>query len=125
MSIFGGVDMSVTNFYGAGPIKPWQPGAKPGWYYGNFPWLFPWLPCLHGVRHRFIPYTYATSDAISAPTAHLHGASVVPLAHPVPEATTLAPASTSMAHVATPASSLAPATVLASRAPSPAEASRW
>ncbi|RXW15574.1 hypothetical protein EST38_g10278, partial [Candolleomyces aberdarensis] len=47
LSIFGGVDMSAKNFYGA-PVRPWQPGAKPGWYYGNFPWLFPWLPCLHG-----------------------------------------------------------------------------
>lgn len=53
-SIFGGVDMSAANFYGAGPLRPWQLGSKPGWYYGNYPWLFPWLPCLHGVRSRDI-----------------------------------------------------------------------
>ncbi|KAF5324661.1 hypothetical protein D9611_004163 [Ephemerocybe angulata] len=56
ISIFGGVDMSAKNFYGAGPIKPWQPGAKPGWYYGNFPWLFPWLPCLHGPICTVLPW---------------------------------------------------------------------
>jgi hypothetical protein len=54
LTIFGGVDMSAKNFYGA-PIRPWQFGAKPGWYYGYFPWLFPWLPCLHGVSLDFTP----------------------------------------------------------------------
>ncbi|KAH6919118.1 hypothetical protein BKA70DRAFT_1555055 [Coprinopsis sp. MPI-PUGE-AT-0042] len=46
-SIFGGSDMSAKNFYGA-PIHPWLPGAQPGWYFGQTPWLWPWLPWLHG-----------------------------------------------------------------------------
>ncbi|KAF9055013.1 hypothetical protein BDZ89DRAFT_1124815 [Hymenopellis radicata] len=31
------VTMSKDNYYGAGPIRPWEAGCKPGWYYGDFP----------------------------------------------------------------------------------------
>lgn len=47
-SIFGGADLSSTNHYGA-PIPPWEPGCKPGWYYGPHPGDHPDLPCLGGV----------------------------------------------------------------------------
>ncbi|TFK25778.1 hypothetical protein FA15DRAFT_654865 [Coprinopsis marcescibilis] len=55
-ALFGGVDMSAENFYGAGPIKPWEPNARPGWYYGQFPWLWPWLPWLHGPICGVLPW---------------------------------------------------------------------
>ncbi|EAU81963.1 hypothetical protein CC1G_09149 [Coprinopsis cinerea okayama7 len=54
-TIFGGVDMSAQNHYGA-PIAPWLHGAKPGWYYGQFPWLWPWLPWLHGPVCSVLPW---------------------------------------------------------------------
>ncbi|KAL9711425.1 hypothetical protein Ac2012v2_005970 [Leucoagaricus gongylophorus] len=47
-SIFGGADLSSTNHYGA-PIPPWEPGCKPGWYYGPHPGDHPDLPCLGGL----------------------------------------------------------------------------
>lgn len=42
-----GFDLSVGNYYGA-PNAPWVPGASPGWYNGQYPWLYPELPCLVG-----------------------------------------------------------------------------
>jgi len=46
--LLGGADLSDTNHYGA-PIPPWEPGCKPGWYYGPHPGDHPDLPCLGGV----------------------------------------------------------------------------
>jgi len=46
--LFGGADLSSSNHYGA-PIPPWEPGCKPGWYYGPNPGDHPDLPCLGGV----------------------------------------------------------------------------
>ncbi|KXN92433.1 hypothetical protein AN958_07992 [Leucoagaricus sp. SymC.cos] len=40
-----GADLTADNYYGS-PSPPWQPGSKPGWYYGPHPEKSPGLPCL-------------------------------------------------------------------------------
>lgn len=54
----------------------------------------------------------------------MHCSSVVPLAHPVPEATSQATDSSSVAHVATPTSSMASTADLASCTSCPTQATR-
>ncbi|KAF8991981.1 hypothetical protein BDQ17DRAFT_1254364 [Cyathus striatus] len=50
-----GVDLSNNNFFGA-PFPPWVHGAHPGWYFGNFPWLHPGIPCFPGPSCKFLTY---------------------------------------------------------------------
>jgi len=40
-----GFNLTPDNHYNS-PFPPWQSGAKPGWYYGDHPGLFPDIPCL-------------------------------------------------------------------------------
>lgn len=56
--LLNGFDLSNTNHYGA-PIPPWEPGSKPGWYYGPHPGDHPDLPCLGGVCIMVIILKYA------------------------------------------------------------------
>ncbi|PPQ90270.1 hypothetical protein CVT25_013095 [Psilocybe cyanescens] len=53
-----GFDLTQTNHYGS-PFPPWHPQGKPGWYYGDNPFLFPDIPCLSGIICKildFFPY---------------------------------------------------------------------
>lgn len=52
-----GVDLSASNSYGA-PNPPWALNGQPGWYYGQYPSLFPDLICLEGVGFSCMTLTY-------------------------------------------------------------------
>lgn len=51
--------LAVENHYGS-PQPPWQPGSKPGWYYGPNPGKAPGIPCLTPVSFGCMRWIYWT-----------------------------------------------------------------